>query len=326
MNITPQATNLSIPTVLNPHTETLRRENNQREIISQPAALNQSAAEKGVASDKERGRTPAQNNESIDFASLKEKAELANNAISEQNKEQNKEQNSDQKASQDKQQESDNGTDAASNQENIDNHAEELQQAREISELQRRDQEVRSHELAHASVGGAFTGSPNYSFETGPNGKKYAVAGEVSVDLSSIQGDPKATIEKMQKVHAAALAPAHPSVQDTRVAASAAQIILQAQSELIAEQGNEFTGEKLKNAAHVPSQSSLAQGREATADEASNESDFDTFINQTLKAQESIASERSDEVVQRAGRIESFYSKITQAYEKPATYQFELTA
>ncbi len=60
MNITPQAPNLFTPTVLNPNTETLRRENHQREIITQPAALSQSAAEKGVASDKERGRTPAQ--------------------------------------------------------------------------------------------------------------------------------------------------------------------------------------------------------------------------------------------------------------------------
>ena len=70
--------------MLNPHTESLRRQNNQREIITQPAALNQSAAEKGVSSDRERGRTPAQNSENIDFASLKEKAELANNTISEQ--------------------------------------------------------------------------------------------------------------------------------------------------------------------------------------------------------------------------------------------------
>ena len=55
MTITPQAPNLSIPTVLNPHTESLRRENNQLEIITQPAALSQSAAEKGVSSDRDRG-------------------------------------------------------------------------------------------------------------------------------------------------------------------------------------------------------------------------------------------------------------------------------
>ncbi len=304
MNITPQAPNLSIPTVLNPHTENLRRENSQREIISQPAALNQSAAEKGVASDKERGRTPAQNNESIDFASLKEKAELASNAVSEQNSEQNNEQGQEQQSQEQQAQEreSNQETNSATEQDASDreNRVEEFQQAQQIAELRRRDQEVRSHELAHASVGGALTGSPNYSFAIGPDGKKYAVEGEVSVDLSSFPGDPKATIAKMQKVHAAALAPANPSVQDARVAASAAQITLQAQSELLtAQEANQF---------------------------ASKELDFDTLINQTLAAQEQVAPSRSEAVIQRAGRIESFYSNITQAYEKPATYQFELTA
>ena len=58
----------------------------------------------------------------------------------------------------------------------------------------------------------------------------------MSVDLSSVAGDPHATITKMQKVHAAALAPINPSTQDTRVAASASRIILQAQSEILAQQ------------------------------------------------------------------------------------------
>jgi len=327
MNITPQAPNLSIPTVLNPHTETLRRENSQREVISQPAALSQSAAEKGVASDKERGRTPAQNNENIDFASLKEKAELANNVISEQNSEQNSEQGSEQ-SSQSTEQESNQDANSATNQDasDTDHNREEFQQTQEISELKRRDQEVRSHELAHAAVGGAFTGAPNYSFETGPDGKKYAVEGEVSVDLSAVSGDPRATIAKMQKVHAAALAPANPSIQDTRVAANAAQIILQAQSELLAAQGNEFAREKPESSVYVNPNGTLEQENRASTGETNNEQDFDTFINQTLKAQEQVSPSRSEDVVQRAGRIESFYSDITQAYEKPATYQFELTA
>lgn len=330
MNITPQVPNLSIPTVLNPHTESLRRENNQREIIAQPAALNQSAAEKGVASDKERGRTPAQNNEHIDFSSLKEKAELANNAVSEQNGDQNSQQGHEQQEAANAEQDHDVGDNAPSNQDSNDSisREEEFQQGREINELQRRDQEVRSHELAHASVGGAFTGSPNYSFETGPDGKKYAVEGEVSVDLSSVPGDPRATIAKMQKIHTAALAPANPSVQDTRVAASAAQIILQAQSELLAAQGNEFSGTKSENSAYVSPNSTLNQDRKSVGldDKTSHERALDTLLNQTLKAQESIAPSRSEAVVQRAGRIESFYSNITQAYDKPPRYQFELTA
>jgi len=321
MNITPQAPNLSIPTVLNPHTESLRRENNQREIITQPAALNQSAAEKGVSSDRERGRTPAQNSENIDFASLKEKAELANNTISEQKGDQ---QGGQQNENKDSAQQS--ATNETQNDDKTNDSSEsepqnkDVQQERVINELQRRDKEVRSHELAHAAVGGSFTGAPNYSFKTGPDGQRYAVGGEVSVDLSIVAGNPSATIAKMQKVHAAALAPANPSAQDTQVAANAIQIILQAQSEL-----------QIQDSSTVKSPdddgNSLAiDSSQRDESESDDELSFDAFINKTLTAQERIAPTQSNDVLQRAVRVETFYSNITQAYEKPASYQFELTA
>lgn len=322
MNITPHAPNLSIPTVLNPHTESLRRENNQREIITQPAALNQSAAEKGVSSDRERGRTPAQNNENIDFASLKEKAELANNTISGQKGDhqgEHKEEHpngSSQHSSFNEASEDESAQSSSTD----DSHHKEIQKERVIDELQRRDKEVRSHELAHAAVGGSFTGAPNYSFETGPDGQRYAVGGEVSVDLSTVAGNPTATIAKMQKVHAAALAPANPSAQDTKVAANALQIILQAQSELQLQDAQEVKPLKENG-------NSLALDSEAkTANDSGEELSFDELINKTLTAQENIAPTQSNEVLQRAVRVETFYSNITEAYEKPATHQFELTA
>lgn len=322
MNITPHAPNLSIPTVLNPHTESLRRENNQREIITQPAALNQSAAEKGVSSDRERGRTPAQNSEYIDFASLKEKAELANNTISGQKGDQQGEQKeeqpngSSQHSAINETQDDEDSKDSSTS----DSPAKDFQKERVISELQRRDKEVRSHELAHAAVGGSFTGAPNYSFETGPDGQRYAVGGEVSVDLSTVAGNPTATIAKMQKVHAAALAPANPSAQDTKVAANALQIILQAQSELQLQD---------TQALKSPKESDIALAideEQAGESESNDELSFDALINKTLTAQESIAPTQSNEVLQRAVRVETFYSNITEAYEKPASYQFELTA
>jgi len=320
MNIIPQAPNLSIPTVLNPHTESLRRENHQREIITKPAATSQSAAEKGVASDKERGRTPAQNSEHLDFASLREKAEQANSSISDQAR--NNERNPDDPSRSTDQQESD--------QQESSEKSDELKafaQEQKINELQSRDQEVRSHERAHASVGGATTGAPSYSYQQGPDGKKYAVAGEVSVDLSRVKGDPIATIAKMQKVHAAALAPANPSAQDARVAASAAQIILQAQSELLTLQGSDLSQEKTNKSDQLNTKVTLNSDR----DKQDSSRDFDTLINQTLEAQEKTFSAngkltQSDEVLQRAGRIENFYLDITMAYEKPASHQFELTA
>lgn len=106
------------------------------------------------------------------------------------------------------------------------------QEQLEISELASRDREVRAHEQAHASVGGAYAGAPTYTFKRGPDGKSYAVGGEVGIDTSPIPNDPEATLRKMELVQRAALAPAEPSAQDLRVAAEAAAQATQARAEL----------------------------------------------------------------------------------------------
>ena len=59
------------------------------------------------------------------------------------------------------------------------------------------------------------------------------MAGEVGIDTSKVPGDPEATIEKMERVKAAALAPASPSSQDLRVAASATAAKVKATAELM---------------------------------------------------------------------------------------------
>jgi hypothetical protein len=109
----------------------------------------------------------------------------------------------------------------------------EQQEQQEIQELKARDQEVKTHEQAHAAVGGRYAGAPSYSYELGPDGKQYAMGGEVQIDISPIPGDPQATVQKMQQVRAAALAPAEPSAADRRIAAEAAQRQIQAQAELV---------------------------------------------------------------------------------------------
>ncbi|MDD9903810.1 MAG: putative metalloprotease CJM1_0395 family protein [Rhodospirillaceae bacterium] len=92
---------------------------------------------------------------------------------------------------------------------------------REVERLKARDREVRAHERAHATVGGGIAGQPRYTFTTGPDGRQYAVGGEVSIDTSPVPGNPEATIRKMEQVKRAALAPTQPSSQDRRVAADA---------------------------------------------------------------------------------------------------------
>ena len=107
----------------------------------------------------------------------------------------------------------------------------------QVEELQARDQEVRIHEMAHVMAGGAYvTGGPSYEYQVGPDGKGYAVGGSVGIDTSSIAGDPEATIQKMQTVAAAALAPAKPSGQDHNVAAAARQAEATAKAELAKQQ------------------------------------------------------------------------------------------
>ena len=129
--------------------------------------------------------------------------------------------------------------------------ADEQQRQQELSEIQQlsaRDMEVRNHELAHAAVGGSYAGAPSYEYQTGPDGKKYAVGGEVSIDVSK-GATPQETIEKMQTVKAAALAPAEPSSQDRKVAAEASQNIAEARVELVreSEQKRQDAAESVKS-------------------------------------------------------------------------------
>jgi hypothetical protein len=109
------------------------------------------------------------------------------------------------------------------------------EQQAQAKQLAVRDAEVRAHERAHAAAGGRHAGAPSYDYQRGPDGRDYAVGGEVAIDASAVPGDPKATIEKMEQVKAAALAPAEPSGQDRRVAAQADATRRQAELDLKAQ-------------------------------------------------------------------------------------------
>lgn len=106
------------------------------------------------------------------------------------------------------------------------------EQQQEVERLKDRDREVRAHEQAHARAGGPHAGSPSYEYESGPDGRLYAVSGEVQIDSAPVDGDPEATIVKMDIVLRAALAPQDPSAQDSRVAAEARAAKAEAQAEL----------------------------------------------------------------------------------------------
>lgn len=120
------------------------------------------------------------------------------------------------------------------------------EEKKQVEALKKRDREVRLHEQAHLAAAGAHArGGPSFSYQQGPDGKQYAVGGEVPIDLSPIEGNPHATIQKAETLQRAALAPADPSGTDRRVAAQAATLAIKARQE-IAQQSQETTNEERK--------------------------------------------------------------------------------
>ncbi len=145
------------------------------------------------------------------------------------------------------------------------------QDEQRVRELARRDSEVRAHELAHQSSGGQYASSPTYEYQRGPDGKRYAVGGEVQIDTSLVSGNPQASLAKMETVLRAALAPAQPSAQDRRVAA-------QASSRLVELRGQVLQAEMDKLEADEGGQSFSQSGQLVAANNEGAETSGDSFV------------------------------------------------
>lgn len=107
-----------------------------------------------------------------------------------------------------------------------------------VQKLKIRDAEVRAHEQAHLATAGQYAaGGPSFSYQTGPDGRRYAVGGEVPIDVGK-EKTPEETIQKMRIVRRAALAPANPSSADLSIAAAASMKESQAVREMNSEQSS----------------------------------------------------------------------------------------
>jgi len=113
-----------------------------------------------------------------------------------------------------------------------------------IRELARRDIEVRNHERIHASVGGRYTSAPSYTYERGPDGRLYAVSGEVRIDTTPVPNNPEATLEKALTIQRAALAVPDPSPADRSAAAQARMMAAEARAEISAADRAEATANR----------------------------------------------------------------------------------
>lgn len=114
-----------------------------------------------------------------------------------------------------------------------------LEEQRQLAELRQRDREVKAHELAHKSVGGRYVTGGSFTYQTGPDGQRYAIGGEVTLDTST-STTLEEKLRKAELIQRAALAPADPSSQDYRVASQAAMMAAQARSEIAAERRDEL--------------------------------------------------------------------------------------
>ncbi len=137
---------------------------------------------------------------------------------------------------------------------------EEIQQ---LQKLRAHDRETRAHEQAHlAAAGGLARGGASFTYQRGPDGRLYAVGGEVKIDTSPVPGDPQATLEKARQIQRAALAPTEPSVQDRAVAAQAARMAVTARAELAKEQSDheDQTPNNIPNSVEIDNESAIKNG------------------------------------------------------------------
>ena len=134
------------------------------------------------------------------------------------------------------------------------------EEKQQVKELQKRDAEVRTHEMAHlASAGNLARGGPHYEYQTGPDGRSYAIGGHVEIDTSPGR-TPEETIAKAAQMRAAAIAPAEPSPQDMKVASAAARLAAEAQQK-ISEKSRDDEGGSEEAASSKPIESSREDQR-----------------------------------------------------------------
>lgn len=234
MNIAPSYPNL-VPLALHPATEAARRDTRQRELVPATSQGEAYASESQVGSEKDKARS--NENRPVTYGALTSTVTLTEQAVQSRQDEESK--GKQQQAKQGSQQQ-----DASSSSDASSTDASQLTETEQkaVKELKTRDDEVRRHEEQHQSAGGQYASSPTYDMTKGPDGVMYATGGEVRIDLAK-ESTPQATIDKMNQVRAAALAPQEPSVQDRRVAARAAQLAGEARAELLAPQHGSDSGQ-----------------------------------------------------------------------------------
>ncbi|TCI01423.1 catalase [Corallincola luteus] len=299
-----------MPTVLvnvaNPPTDSARRDNQLRELVPQSRELSPYNRETPLGAEKDQSRhisNPLNLSQQYD---LSDSARFGRADITE------REGNGQQQQGGEKEQQQQQQQAEQQRQAKVEQAEQQV-----IGELRARDLEVKAHEQAHALVGGQYASAPSYSMERGPDGVSYAVSGEVQIDTSEVKGDPEATLQKLETVVAAALAPAEPSSQDRQVAAEASAKIAQLRNDIAQQTINEFENSLRGNEseddngyAEPLSTIGVRFFRQPSGDEvdAQQLTDFSPGGPRSL--------EISQEIRERGSRIQDFYQRQVNALDR----------
>ena len=292
MNIVPSYPNF-MPLALQPNTESARRDNTLRERIPATTQAEPYARESQVGAEKDKARSSE------------------NRPVSYQSSDTTQRQNNEQRtAAADDSTSREKGKEGSGKEEQgkgSGSGTQDQAQQKEVEAYKARDQEVRTHERAHQSAGGQYASAPSYSLSRGPDGKRYATGGEVQIDISPVSGDPAATVQKMQQVRSAALAPAEPSSQDMSVAAKASRLESQARAELATTSTSKAYGD-----------ASSANASSSSQSDASALVDEGTTAGQTSLSQSSLATPSMDPLQQRVQVIAQRYDNAWRPNGRPS--------
>jgi hypothetical protein len=95
-----------------------------------------------------------------------------------------------------------------------DGHGLTPREAALVRDLARQDEEVQRRAKRQYLIGQPYAAHPEFWYVIGPRSRQYAVTGLTRFDAAMIEGDPAATLKKLQTLRRAALAPLAPTDED----------------------------------------------------------------------------------------------------------------
>jgi hypothetical protein len=150
-----------------------------------------------------------------------------------------------------------------------------------IAEMERIESKVIAHETAHKAAAGQFGGPVSYTYETGPDGKRYISGGSVPVHTPATS-DPEEALRNANQILRAALAPDGPSGQDLAVAAASARSAANARARIAAENSN--PAESSDPSKHRPERGDAGSISSISKNIENDGSDHGTEFNQVIEA------------------------------------------